>query len=86
MKMSGKDNICEGYGCSKEARVRVQVYGGGEGDIVLYLCKNCAKMFEDPLCDSGKKALEQAQVARPACSNTSTLNQPIQQQGVLLGD
>jgi hypothetical protein len=56
-------------------------------DIALYLCKNCAKMFNDPLkrdSDSDKKTLEQ--VVEPAGSNAPDRTQSYQQHGVLLDD
>ena len=77
---------CEDFGCSKEARVCTQVCGGEKGDITLYLCKSCAKMFDDPLkCnESDKKTLEQ--VVGPACSNAPDHIQSYQQHGVVLDD
>jgi protein-arginine kinase activator protein McsA len=86
--MTEKCNICEGFGCSKEAKICIQVCGGEKGDIILYLCKSCAKMFNDPLkCDSNsnKKTLEQ-QVERPARSNAPDHMQSYQQHGVLFDD
>jgi hypothetical protein len=69
--MNKKCHICEGIGCSKKATNCLQVIGGSKGDITLYLCKKCTKLFDDPLhCNDKKKTLEQ-QVVGPECSNVN---------------
>ena len=61
---------CEGFGCSKKATNCIEVIGGKKGSIILYLCKSCTKLLDDPLCNTDKKTLEQ-QVVEPDCSNVS---------------
>jgi hypothetical protein len=77
--------ICEGYGCSKKATNCVNVIGGNKGSIILYLCKNCTKLFDDPLKHYGKKTLEQQQVVGPECSNVSHIQPHQQPKGSLDG-
>jgi hypothetical protein len=55
-----------------------------KGSSILYLCKSCTKLFDDPLCNTDKKALEQ-QVVGLECSNASYI-QPSQQSGGSLDD
>jgi hypothetical protein len=78
-----EEYICEGFGCLKKATNCIKVIGGKKGSIILYLCKSCAKLFDDPLCKTEKKTLEQ-QVVGPECSNASYI-QPSQQSGGSLG-
>ncbi len=57
-------SICNVPGCSKKARACIQICGRTKkDDTILYLCRSCARMFADPLCDcpqcnSDKKMLE----------------------------
>jgi hypothetical protein len=62
-------SICNGFGCAGKATKCIQIYGRDEeDDIMLYLCKHCAKMFDHPLKrNSNKKSLERA--VQPECSN-----------------
>jgi ribosome-binding protein aMBF1 (putative translation factor) len=74
--------LCEGFMCSEHASTIIQVSINKTSNILLHLCNRCAKIFKDP-DHFDKEALEQ-QVERPACSNTSSQNQPTQQHEVLL--
>jgi hypothetical protein len=72
---------CEGFRCSNKATNCIEVIGGKKGSIILCLCKSCTKLFDDPLCNTDKKTLEQRQVVGPEeCSNVSHI-QPNQQPG-----
>jgi hypothetical protein len=68
--MVNEENICEGFGCSKKATNCIEVIGAKKGSIILYLCDSCAKLFDDPLCNTDKKTSEQ-RVVGPRCSNAS---------------
>ena len=70
--MNQKCNICEGVGLSRKATNCIQIIGGKNGDIILYLCISCTKLFDDPLCNTDKKTLEQ-QAVEPWCSNASDI-------------
>jgi hypothetical protein len=78
-------NTCDGVGCLKEATQTIEEKVGTMGTITLQLCKDCTNTFCNAK-QTKKKRLERTPVARPACSDTLTLNQPIQQHGGLLDD
>jgi protein-arginine kinase activator protein McsA len=79
-------NICTSIGYSHKARICIQLIERDKSTM-LYVCKRCAKMFDDPLCSckrcsrSNKKMLERT--VRPGCSNTRS---GFQQHGVPLND
>jgi protein-arginine kinase activator protein McsA len=68
--------LCEGFKCSERASTIIQVNINNTSTILLYLCSNCAKIFQDSE-NFNKDVLEQ-EVGRPACSNAFSQNQPIQ--------
>jgi protein-arginine kinase activator protein McsA len=74
--------LCEGFKCSKQPSTFIHVRINQNSSIVLHLCKQCATIFKDA-DQSKKEASEQAQVARPACSNTLSHHKSI---GLLLND
>jgi hypothetical protein len=78
--------ICEGFDCSEYAKNTIQVKLGEASSISLHLCNNCVRIFHTQESYLNKNVIEQQQVVRPACSNTSSYNQPIQQHRVLLDD
>jgi hypothetical protein len=58
-------NLCEAYGCYKEATTQISVGVGELGTFELNLCKSCVPRFtdENELCGFNKKisALEEHQ-------------------------
>jgi hypothetical protein len=57
--MNKKCDVCKAIGYSKKATNCIEIIGGKKGNTILYLCKSCTKLFDDPLCNTGKKTLEQ---------------------------
>ena len=82
-------SICDGVGCNKEATQIIVEKVGAMGTITLRLCGECIDNFYansiHRLTETKKRVLKQ-QVVRPACSNTSSQNQPTQQHRVPLDD
>jgi hypothetical protein len=66
--MNKKCDVCASIGHLK-ATNRIQIIEREEGDIILYLCKSCTKLFDELLeYNTNKKTLEQ-QAVGPGCSN-----------------
>ncbi len=42
-------DICKAAGYSKKAKICMEV-NGARGSTILYLCKSCRKLFDDPVC------------------------------------
>jgi len=82
--MNEKCDLCKAIGYSKKATNCIEISDRKKGSSILYLCKSCTKLFDDPLCKMDKKALEQ-QVVGPECSNASYIK-PSQQSGESLDD
>lgn len=45
---------CDGYGCSREAKQRINVSAGTFGNVSLNVCPDCKKLFENPALRSPK--------------------------------
>ena len=51
--------ICEGYGCSNKANTKISVKVGQVGTILLDLCTDCVKKFDESIPEnSGLKQNE----------------------------
>jgi hypothetical protein len=78
---------CDGIDCYEEATEIIVEKIGALDSITLQLCKECKDRFNvnsvDKLTEMQKKVLDQ-EVSRPACSNTSSQNQPVQQHEVAI--
>jgi hypothetical protein len=47
LDLVSSNGICEAVGCFQKATIDIEVKVGEGKEIMLYLCKDCVKKFED---------------------------------------